>query len=404
MKLNNVTPHRWRRLASLVAASVLTFGLLAAGLPVHASEPSVAVPLRQIYMAPPELTGEPTVGGLLKADLSWTTPTVVPEGGSPALSFQWTRDGQVIRGATGQTYRATMDDYGTVVTAFVTVTYDAESVLTLQARESLRIAAKPRARGFNGDSTLDMFARDTSGRLWLYPTDGRGHWQPAQVIGTGWNAFNHLFSPGDFDNDGTVDVMARDSQGRLFLYQGNGSGGWKKALQVGQGWQGFNAIFGAGDFNGDGTNDVMARDASGNLVLYPGNGRGGWLASYTVGWNWGSYDNLMSANHFQGRSDLVIAARGPYGFLRSFESPRNGWFDRYAGWALGTGWDAVGPIGSAGDFNGDDKTDVFAIDKAGNLNMYYGNGADYLATGLPGNIWKGQSVVGWGWGGFTAVF
>ncbi|MET4620972.1 hypothetical protein ABIE18_002428 [Arthrobacter sp. 2762] len=397
-------PNRLRRLTTLLAASALAGALIAPGLPAHAAVPVLAAPMRQIYMAPPELTGEPAVGGLLKADLSWSTPMVVPDGGSPSLSFYWTRDGQVIPGATGQTYRATAADYGRVVTAFVTVTYDVESTLTLQARESLRIAAKPRARGFNGDNTMDIFARDAAGRLLLYPTDGRGHWQPTQVIGTGWNAFNLLFSPGDFDGDGTVDVMGRDAQGRLYLYQGNGSGGWKKAIQVGQGWNGFTAIFGAGDFNGDGTNDLIARDASTNLVLYPGNGHGGWLPSYTIGWGWGRYDSLMSVGHFEGRSDLQVAARGQYGNLMVFSSSRNGSFERYTGSTVGYGWEALTTIGSAGDFNGDDKIDVFGIDRSGQLTMYYGNGADYLAQGLPGSYWLGQSAVGWGWGGFTAVF
>jgi len=52
-------------------------------------------------------------------------------------------------------------------------------------------------------------------------------------------------------------------------------------------------------------------------------------------------------------------------------------------------------IGGAGDFNGDGFNDVWAIDTAGQLNMYYG-------SGIGG--WKGAGVVGWGWGGFTAVF
>lgn len=395
---------RRRRPFSTIAAAALACGLLATGLPAASAAPTVAAPMRQVYMAPPELTGEPAVGGLLKADLSWTTPTVVPEGGSPAFTYSWMRDGQAIPGATGQTYRVTMADYARVISAAVTVTYDAESTLTLQSRESLRIAAKPRARGFNGDNTMDIFARDSAGRLLLYPTDGRGHWQAAQVIGTGWNTFNHLFSPGDFDGDGTVDVMGRDGQGRLFLYQGNGSGGWKKAIQVGQGWQGFTAISGAGDFNGDGTNDLIALDSSSNLVLYPGNGRGGWLPSYTIGWGWGRFDSIFSVGHFQGRSDLAVAARGPYGNLNVFETPRNGWFERYAGVSVGMGWEALTTIGSAGDFNGDENIDVFAVDRSGGLNMYYGNGADYLANGLPGGYWKGQATVGWGWGGFTSVF
>lgn len=226
----------------------------------------MAVPARYVYTnGTPRLEGDPTVGGLLKVDISSTFAYVIPEGGTPAISYSWTRDGVVIPGATSITYRPTSADLGRVIAANLIITYDAESHLSVQAENPLRVAAAARARGFNGDNTLDIFARDGSGRLILYPTDGRGNWQAPQVIGWGWNIFNLLMSPGDFDGDGTVDVLARDGQGRLFLYQGNGSGGWKRALQVGQGWDVFKELTTAGDFNGDGTNDVLAKDASGSM-------------------------------------------------------------------------------------------------------------------------------------------
>ena len=354
-------------------------------------------------MEPPQLVGDPTVGGLLAVHLFSLPPSVTPEGGNPSFSYYWTRDDQVIPGATGQTYRATAADYGRAVTAFVTVSYDVDSTLTLRTTETLRIAAKPRARGFNGDNTMDIFARDSSGRLLLYPTDGHGNWQQAQVIGTGWNTFDHIFSPGDFDGDGTVDVMARDALGRLFLYQGNGAGGWKKAIQVGQGWQEFSAIVGVGDVNGDGTNDVLVKDKSNNVVLYPGNGRGGWLQSYTAGWAWWLYDVIVGVGHFGGTSKLEVAGRNAYGGLQMFQTRRDGWFINFAG-TVGWGWGALTTIGSAGDFDGDDKIDVYGIDRNGILTMYYGRGADYLPGAFSSSPWKGQEAVGWGWGGFTAVF
>ncbi|WP_347108778.1 VCBS repeat-containing protein [Paenarthrobacter sp. S56] len=292
---------------------------------------------------------------------------------------------------------------GRVIGASVTVSYDSDSKLTLQADYPLRIAAKPRARGFDGDGTLDLFARDSSGRLLLYPTDGRGNWRPAQVLGTGWNVFNQLFSPGDFDGDGTVDVIGRDGQGRLFLYQGNGTGGWKNALQIGQGWQEFVSIAAAGDFNGDGSNDLVALDRWNQLHLYPGNGRGGWLQPYAIGWQWINRDAIFSIGHFGERGRLGIASRDIYGDLTINESTRNGWFAG-AGEDIGWGFNGFTTIGSAGDFNGDDKIDIYSIDRAGKLTMYYGKGADYLTSAQPWIRWYGQSVVGWGWGGFTAVF
>ncbi|MET4620973.1 hypothetical protein ABIE18_002429 [Arthrobacter sp. 2762] len=363
----------------------------------------VAAAAREVYMGQPHLNGEPTVGGLLKADLAGYAPFVIPEGGTPTFTYRWTRDGQTIAGATGSTYRAIQADQGRVVAAFVTVSYDAESKLTLQADYPLRIAAKPRARGFNGDDTMDIFARDASGRLLLYPTDGRGNWRSPQVLGTGWNIFNVLVSPGDFDGDGTVDVVGRDGQGRLFLYQGNGTGGWKKALQIGQGWQGFKTISAAGDFNGDGTNDLLAVDQWHQAILYPGNGRGGWLPPYGVDTYWINQNPVFTVGHFGGQNKLGIVSRDIQGTLVLHESTRNGWFDGHAN-AIGWGFNGFTTVGSAGDFNGDNKVDVYSIDTAGQLTMYYGNGGDYLTSARPDIRWYGQSTVGWGWGGFTAVF
>ncbi len=398
-----------RRLFSVLAASVVAGLLVTSALPAEAAVPAIGVPARLVYVStPPQLGGDATVGGLLVMDISNTFAHVSPEGGAPAVSFGWTRDGAVIPGATGTTYRATSADLGRVVAASVTITYDADSTTTVQASHPLRIAAAPRARGFNGDGTLDIFARDASGRLLLYPTDGRGNWQPTQVIGWGWNNFNLLVSPGDFDGDGTVDVLARDGQGRLFLYQGNGSGGWKKALQIGQGWQGFRELSAAGDFNGDGSNDILAVDNAGNLFLYPGNGRGGWLSSRWIGQGWQGMDSV-GAGHFLGYSSVVTLSKSFWGDLQARTSNRNGYFEEYglpgsyAG-TIGWGWDSMARFGMAGDFNGDGDSDVYGIDRSGRLTMYLGDTSGFRQRGIAGFRWKGSPTVGWGWGGFTAVF
>ncbi|MGO4247857.1 FG-GAP-like repeat-containing protein [Paenarthrobacter sp. RAF54_2] len=404
----NVAP-RLRRLLSILTASLVAGLLVAPALPAHGSIPAVGVPSRLVYInGTPQLGGDPTVGGLLKVDISQTFAHVSPEGGAPSVSYSWTRDGVVIPGASGLTYRATSADLGRVIAANVTILYDADSQLTVQAANPLRVAAAARARGFNGDGTLDIFARDSSGRLLLYPTDGHGNWQATQVIGRGWNNFDLLVSPGDFDGDGTVDVIARDPQGRLFLYQGNGSGGWKKAFQIGQGWQGFKDLVAPGDFNGDGTNDILAKDNAGNLFLYPGNGRGGWLSPYKIGPGWESY-YVVGAGHFLGTSDLVVLTRPFWGNLEVRTTRRNGWFEEYGlpgGFAgsIGWGWESVARIGVAGDFNGDGDSDVYGIDSAGRLTMYLGDTSGIRHSGIYGYRWKGSPVVGWGWGSFTAVF
>ncbi|MEO3941314.1 FG-GAP-like repeat-containing protein [Paenarthrobacter nicotinovorans] len=398
-----------RMVTATVLAAVMSAPMLAApaqaALPLNAGDrasTALSAAVRPVYMGQPQLNGDPTVGGLLKAELGGYAPFVVPAGGTPSFSYRWTRDGQTVPGATGSTYRATAADLGRVIAVFVTVSYDAESRLTLQADYPLRIAAKPRARGFNGDDTLDIFARDAAGRLLLYPTDGRGNWRSAQILGTGWNVFNILFSPGDFDGDGTVDVIGRDSQGRLFLYQGNGTGGWKKSFQIGQGWQGFKTVSAAGDFNGDGSNDLIVVDQWHQAILYPGNGHGGFLQAYGVDTYWINNDPVFTVGHFGGKNNLGIVSRN-YGYLRLREASRSGRLDGSTS-DIGWGFGDFPFVGSAGDFNGDGNVDVYSVDTAGRLTMYYSKGSDYLNSGQPWIRWYGQSTVGWGWGGFTAVF
>ncbi|MDD7836314.1 MULTISPECIES: FG-GAP repeat domain-containing protein [Paenarthrobacter] len=278
----------------------------------------------------------------------------------------------------------------------------------LETANAMPIEATPRSKGFDGDGTFDLFARDNAGRLLLYPTDGRGNWQAPRVIGNGWHIYNLLVSPGDFDGDGTVDVMGRDGYGRLFLYQGNGAGAWKQAFQIGQGWQGFVNLIAPGDLNGDGTNDILAQDAAGNVTLYPGNGRGGWLAPSKVSSAWQGLD-AVGAGHFYGTPEAVVLTRPFWGDLQVRSSPRNGLFFEYghpSGYdgVIGRGFEVLTRFGVAGDFNGDGYNDVYGISPNGLLTMYLADPSGFSSHGIYGFKWKGQPVVGSGWNVMNYVF
>ncbi|MEV7371228.1 peptidase inhibitor family I36 protein [Streptomyces sp. NPDC090301] len=149
----------------------------------------------------------------------------------------------------------------------------------------------PRAAGFgdmNGDRRADLLARDVRGRLWFLPGDGNG-----RLIGTGgWNTFDAVVRHGDFSRDAREDVIVREkATGRLWLYPGTGSGGLGARKLIGAGgWNAMSRITAFGDLTGDARSDLLAVEkATGRLWLYPGKagaslgarvlvGNGGWNA------------------------------------------------------------------------------------------------------------------------------
>ncbi|WP_175460146.1 FG-GAP-like repeat-containing protein [Arthrobacter subterraneus] len=236
------------------------------------------------------------------------------------------------------------------------------------------------------DNNADVLARDTSGAFWRYSGDGTGGWLGRTQIGTGWQGYTSILTPGDFDGSGHPDVLARDSSGALWLYPGNDTKELDSRVQVGSGWNGFTDLTAPGDFNGDGNVDVMARDKSGALWLYPGNGNGRWKPRVKIGSGWQGFSAIFGPGDFNGDSNVDVMARDKYGALWLYPGNGNGrWKPRVK---IGSGWQGFDIIFGPGDFNGDSNVDVMARDKSGALWLYPGNG-----TGR----WLSPVNVGTGW-------
>ncbi|MFF5638914.1 FG-GAP repeat domain-containing protein [Streptomyces sp. NPDC012825] len=125
-----------------------------------------------------------------------------------------------------------------------------------------------------GGAAADLIARDSSGTLWLYLGYGNGKFAARSKVGTGWNIYNQIAGVGDLSGDGKADIVARDSAGVLWMYKGTGDykspfGGRTK---IGGGWGGFNTLLGVGDLDWDGRSDLLARDTAGKLYRYSGTG------------------------------------------------------------------------------------------------------------------------------------
>ncbi|WP_433875112.1 FG-GAP repeat domain-containing protein [Sinomonas atrocyanea] len=366
-----------------------------------------------ITASPARLTGRAVVGQKVTAAFDESSVAVTPPQPFTVaykLDYQPATADQLVHTLTaqdaGRRYR---------FEAMVTTTGTPSAQRPFSATTPGIVRYKAAGEGFDAGFTPDIFARDSTGRLLLYPTDGVGRWLPARTVGVGWDVFDLVLNVGDFDGDGdgNGDVLARDTSGNLFLYPGDGRGDWLPRRQVGWGWNECGAIVPVGDFDADGINDLLCRATDGRLVFFPGQGDGtfrpvssympnrirtaampGW-SNPLIGEGWNSLSQIFSPGDFDGDGRNDVLARDAGGQLLLFRGDgKGGWLSDRAT-AVGWGWGGMARIGGAGDFDGDGTQDVWAIDGAGRLLVYFGNGR---------GGWRGSAVVGTGWSGFTSVF
>lgn len=369
-------------------------------------------------LAPNEfpIAGEPFVGSELSVgQITGGIANCGPQNEDPEYNVEWLSNGVPLPPERqGKTLKLIPEDRGNRIAFTVQATCnDAEAY----SSETPPIADSSRAMGWTGRGNFELLGRSADGDLVLYPrtyesswTYGgpgvkvqrfTGTWDEPRVVGTGWDNFDIVFSPGDFDGDGFNDVLARDSSGGLILYPGDGAGGWLASRQVGSGWGIFNSIVGSGDFNGDLSNDVLARDTAGQLFLYPGDGAGGWLAPRLVGAGWGIFDKIVAAGITNGDGAVDIYARDFNGALHQYPA------DGMGGWkepaAVGYGWDQMAEISSAGAFiqspfsiYSGTNNDLIAYTPSGDLYRYTGTGS------RPYELFS-QGLIGAGWGIFESL-
>ncbi|MFI8104115.1 FG-GAP repeat domain-containing protein [Streptomyces sp. NPDC086023] len=148
-----------------------------------------------------------------------------------------------------------------------------------------------------GDGRGDLLNVTSTGYLDLYAGDGTGKAYKAAVrVGSGWGTYNKLVGGGDFTGDGRPDLIAR-SGGTLYLYPGTGNATapFGARVTVGTGWNTYNQIASPGDLTGDGRADLVARDAGGNLYRYMATGKTGtstFGARVLLGSGWNTFEGL----------------------------------------------------------------------------------------------------------------
>ncbi|WNM35362.1 VCBS repeat-containing protein [Streptomyces sp. Li-HN-5-11] len=147
----------------------------------------------------------------------------------------------------------------------------------------------------NDDGKGDLLARDGSGYLYLFRGNGSGTSLASPIrIGSGWNAYDRIVGAGDITGDGRADIVARTPSGTLYLYRGTGTSTapFAPRVSLGTGWQQYNKLASPGDIDGDNRADLVAVNSSGELYRYSADGQGKFKARVKIGTNWNIYRNL----------------------------------------------------------------------------------------------------------------
>jgi hypothetical protein len=165
-----------------------------------------------------------------------------------------------------------------------------------------------------GDRCNDVLVRLSSGSLRLYkPGCGKAVTPSTSYtsLGTGWNQYNVLTSPGDVSGDGRPDLLTRNSStGAVYLHKGTSSGTLAARVKLSSDWSAYKKIVGVGDLNGDGIGDLLAqRSGTNDLYRYEGTGKGTFKSRVKVFGAWGStYNVVVGVGDItgDGKGDLVV--------------------------------------------------------------------------------------------------
>jgi hypothetical protein len=207
-----------------------------------------------------------------------------------------------------------------------------------------------RVTNWIGDGTESVLAETANGNLYEYDTDGVGDWTngAGTQIGTGWNVFSDIEVTHNWYGHGEEDLLGRTPAGALRIYESNGAGGWVNAagVQIGTGWNTFNTVLTPGDWNGDGHEALIGRTPAGALRLYESNGSGGWInaAGVQIGAGWNEFSSFFSPGDWSGDGLVDLIGVTPGGVMDMYTTDGHGNWINAAGQQIGSGFQVANAI------------------------------------------------------------
>lgn len=256
-----------------------------------------------------------------------------------------------------------------------------------------------RLADFDGDGRIEVAALNGAGDgLWIHrntSTAGSPSIATGQGVSGGWSAVDNAMTS-DFDGDGKDDIIGRYGD-TLAVWRSTSTAGRFSPFtytSMSSGWDNYSKLLPLGDFDGNGKKDIAGIDLAGDGLWIHRNtstpGNPSIAAGQKVSTDWGMVNSMMAVDFDGDGMDDIIGRSGDNLALWRSTSTSGTFSFTYQG--LGVGWDNYSQLLPPGDYNGDGKKDIAALNGGGDSLWIHRN------TSTPGtpSISAGQNIsAGW---------